>query len=383
MSVGRIPGASGIPTTTVLAKGDLIAGTAANAVTNLSVGTDGQTLVADSSTSTGLRYQGNFAAGKNKIINGDFGINQRAFTSNTTDGAFNFDRFFQGNTNVTQTVTPQTFTAGAAPVAGYEGKNYVQSITSGGSTAGDFAALFQTIEDVRSYANQTVTVSFWAQAGSATPKIGIGFTQYFGSGGSANVTVSGTAVTTSTAWTRYNATFSIPTISGKTIGTGSYLRLNLWLSTGTNYDVASGTIGFQNNTFRIWGVQVEAGSTATSFQTATGTIQGELAACMRYAEKLDFTSGVVLTVGQAYSSSAAWGGIAWTTQKRTTPTITQTGTIQALQANTATSGTTFAYGTIGINSARMEHSGGSSLNAGDAVIFQTSGAASLLITAEL
>ena len=56
MSVGRIPGASGIPTTTVLAKGDLIAGTAANAVTNLPVGTNGQVLTAASGQTTGLQW---------------------------------------------------------------------------------------------------------------------------------------------------------------------------------------------------------------------------------------------------------------------------------------------------------------------------------------
>ena len=34
-----------------------------------------------------------YAAGKNKVINGDFGINQRVFTSTTTNGAYGFDRF--------------------------------------------------------------------------------------------------------------------------------------------------------------------------------------------------------------------------------------------------------------------------------------------------
>jgi hypothetical protein len=104
---------------------------------------------------------------------------------------------------------------------------------------------------------------------------------------------------------------------------------------------------------------------------------------MRYCEKLDYQASVVITTGQAYSTTQAWSFVNWTTQKRANPTITQTGTIQALQANTATSGTTFAYSNIGINNALMAHSSGSGLVAGNAVLFQASGAASLLITAEL
>lgn len=57
MAIDRLPSpGAGIPTSTVTAKGDLIAGTANNAVSRLAVGADGTTLVADSSTSTGLKW---------------------------------------------------------------------------------------------------------------------------------------------------------------------------------------------------------------------------------------------------------------------------------------------------------------------------------------
>jgi hypothetical protein len=65
------------------AKGDLIVGTAADTVDRLAVGNNGETLVADSAATTGLRYQGNQAAGKNVFINGAFDIWQRG-TSFTT-----------------------------------------------------------------------------------------------------------------------------------------------------------------------------------------------------------------------------------------------------------------------------------------------------------
>jgi len=57
MSIGRVPGATGIQPTIVDAKGDLIAATAADSVTRLAVGTvNGQFLKVDSSTATGLAW---------------------------------------------------------------------------------------------------------------------------------------------------------------------------------------------------------------------------------------------------------------------------------------------------------------------------------------
>jgi hypothetical protein len=57
MSISRLPSpGAGIPTSTVTAKGDLIAGTANNAVSRLGVGANGTTLVADSSESVGMKW---------------------------------------------------------------------------------------------------------------------------------------------------------------------------------------------------------------------------------------------------------------------------------------------------------------------------------------
>jgi hypothetical protein len=286
-------------------KGDLYTYSTDN--TRLAVGANGETIVADSSTSTGLRYQGNFAAGKNAIINGDFRINQRAFTSTTSNNAYGFDRFYFEYGTGTSTYSAQTFTVGTAPVSGYESANFARVVTTG-QTGSCYCVFGQKIEDVRTFAGQTITISFWAKAGSGTPKISAAVTQIFGSGGSSVViTPASSAPTITTSWARYSFTINVPSISGKTIGTGSSIAAYPILSDNA---ILGSTVGAQNNTFDIWGVQVEAGSVATAFQTATGTIQGELAACQRYYYRNAYNgtgSGnyLILGDGQATSTTGA------------------------------------------------------------------------------
>jgi hypothetical protein len=269
-----------------------------------------------------------FAAGKNKIINGDFRFNQRNFTSNTALDSYNFDRWKQINGGGgSLTTTPQTFTLGAAPVAGYEATNFVQCVTASGDPVGTYAIFTQFIEDVRTLAGQTATISFWAKAASGTPKIALEISQNFGTGGSPSseaLTVGGTA-TLSTSWARYSLTVSIPSISGKTIGTNqnSYLAPVLWLSAGSSYASRASSIGVQNATFQIWGVQVEAGSTATAFQTATGTIQGELAACQRYYWRTTADSsnlGAKFCTGVPQSATTGYATIVNPVPMRVAPT---------------------------------------------------------------
>jgi hypothetical protein len=228
----------------------------------------------------------NFTAGKNKIINGDFNINQRAFTSTTTSGTYGLDRLTFSAVDGTTTYSVQQFTLGTAPVAGYEAKQYARLVTTGQTLTTAISVFTHKIEDTRTLANQTATFSFWAKAASGTPKVTVELQQSFGSGGSPSGDVNTYAgqVTLSTSWARYSVTVALPSISGKTIGTNndSSLQLNLWVSAGSTYNSRTNSIGIQSNTFDFWGLQLEAGSNATAFQTATGTIQGELAACQRY-----------------------------------------------------------------------------------------------------
>jgi len=263
-----------------------------------------------------------FFAGKNAIINGDFRINQRGFSSSTT-GGFGFDRWQVGANDGTTTYSAQTFTAGAAPVSGYEAINYARMASTGQTSANAYSILLQKIEDVRTFAGQTVTVSFWAKATSGTPSVAINLYQDFGSGGSAGVYSypSVKKVATNTSWTRYSATISVASVSGKTIGTGSNLTLYLWISGGSNWNTQTDSMGIQTTTIDFWGVQVESGSVATAFQTATGTLQGEIALAQRYFRRyIDKTLYEGLTVGFAQSTTRMIGVLNYA--MRTAPSLT-------------------------------------------------------------
>ena len=292
--------AAGWPTKANYATGDVLSATNMNDLSGTvnyidpTSATDGQVLTRDAASAGKVKWAttasssgSSQVAGKNAVMNGDFLINQRGFTSNTTTLAYNFDRWMQQNSGGTFTVTPQTFTPGTAPIATYEGRTYVQGVTATQSAAGDYAIITQRIEDVTRYAGTTVTISFFAKANTGTPKIGVEVKQNFGSGGSPSATVStpAGASTLSTSWARYSVSVAIPSISGKTLGTTantSYLELNLWTSAGSTYATPASSIGIQNFTASIWGVQLEYSSSATYFTTSTGTLEGELSACQRY-----------------------------------------------------------------------------------------------------
>lgn len=254
---------------------------------------------------------GQWAAGKNKIINGDFGIWQRgtSFSAN----AFNSDRWKCGS-DATITISRQTFTPGTAPVAGYEGQYFCRLSRSAG---GSYLTQAQPIENVQTFAGQTVVLSFWAKASTAVT-LEPYYEQVFGSGGSGTVGGAlGSSQAITTSWARYSFTTTLPSISGKTIGTSS----NLNIFVGRYIGAAAVDID-------LWGVQLEAGSTATPFQTATGTPQGELAACQRYYYRLTATQAYS-DFGAGYNANTTNASymVPFPATMRTTPTaMEQTGT---------------------------------------------------------
>ena len=287
-----------------------------------------------SAIQTQLNQKSEYAAGKNKIINGDFGVWQRG-TSFTTSN-YCADRWVANFGSVTSpSYSRSTFSPGTAPVSDYEGTYFMTMSGTLSDAVNGYFQLDQRIEDVRTFAGQTVTLSFWAK-GSATGTISANISQIFGSGGSANVVVNATNFNITTSWARYTTTLTYPSIAGKTIGTGSYARISISKLQGTavGNQTTWGAATF-TGTLDIWGVQLEAGSTVSPFQTATGTIQGELAACQRYYFRTSGTDVYKPLSNFSYVNSTTTIATVFSlpVQMRTSPTsIEYAGTIQWLQS---------------------------------------------------
>jgi len=247
---------------------------------------------------------------RNLLINGDFRINQRGFTSTTTSGTYGFDRWLMLGTGGTTTYSAQSFSLGNA-ISGYEPTNHARVVTTGQTTSGSLSILIQKIENVRTFAGQQVSVSFWARSGSGTPKVAVELYQDFGSGGSPSSglgTLAGTP-TLSTSWTRFTLNVTLPSISGKTLGSNpdSNLGVNIWVSAGSDFNARTGSLGIQSNTFDIWGVQVEQNLQPTPFEQRP--IGVELALCQRYYWRITNDNSNTFIMGSGSASTATNVGV--------------------------------------------------------------------------
>ena len=274
---------------------------------------------------------------RNHIINGNFGIWQRG--TSFTGSEYGADRWVHSRLGTTHTATQQTFTLGQTDVPG-EPDYFCRTVVSSVAGAGNSSNLQQRIENVRTFAGQQATISFWAKADAAKP-ISVELIQSFGFGGSpsADVNTIGTTKTTlSTSWQKVTVTATVPSISGKTLGTNgdSWLQLNIWFDAGSDFNGRTNSLGQQSGTFDIARVQIEPGPFATPFEQRRGG--AELALCQRYFCSTIFNNRFHAAAGNHINESAIY----WPVQMRVAPTVTL-DTTNIVNA-TATASTPFVIG---------------------------------------
>jgi hypothetical protein len=288
---------------------------------------------------TGINYDGY----KNRIINGAMVIDQRnagasTTPTNTSASVYCLDRWATYG-SVASKFSVQQNAGSITPPAGFTNYLGITSLSAYSPAAGDQILLQQYIEGYNvadlawGTANaKTITISFWVYSS---------LTGTFGG-----------ALENSSGNRSYAFTYSIPsantwtqisvTIAGDTTGTwlttnGTGIQCYWNLGTGTTYSKAAGSwgtgnvqnatgsvsvVGTSGATFYITGVQLEKGSTATSFDYRPyGT---ELALCQRYFEKSLPQS---VAVANGFGDYRPWYGVAaagvpFAVVKRATPTMT-------------------------------------------------------------
>jgi len=306
--------ANAIQNTIVDAKGDLIAASAADTPARLAVGNNGETLVADSSTSTGLRYQGVSAVKPNFAVNGNFDFWQRG-TSFTASG-YTADRWYasiSGTTTVAQesTIVP-------------DGSTYALKWTTGAATS--YAEIYNAFEaqDVNALGGKTITVSVKvrAQASFASTfrlRLQTNTTANTQTGGAWTTVVTTDETPSTSAFTTVTATYAVP------VGTKG-LRIALQPAAAQ----ASGTGLYLGQ------AQLEVGSSATAYKYAGNTLAGELAACQRYYYRTggQSTSNFgMIAQGSAYSTTSILALTPLPVEMRVEPTAIDFSLIAANDGN--------------------------------------------------
>lgn len=311
---------------------------------------------------------------RNAIINAEFSVNQRVFSSTTTSGVYGHDRWQLLKSGGTTTYSTQAFTVGSPAALGYEATNYARLVTSGQSAAGDYSILQQNVESVRTFAGAQITVSFWARAGSGAPSVAVELTQGFGTGGSpsADVNTFVGKVLLSTNWTRYQVSVTLPNLSGKTLGTSAdVLVLRLWTSAGSTFNARTQTLGIQNATIEFWGVQMERGTRATPLERRPPGV--ELILCQRYFQRHDVDNSNIYTCAVTGAGSG-FIPVPLIVQMRIAPTFTASSgsALRPLTSGGSIVGTTNTT-SIALTSGAKPHavqlsfSGSSGLTAGQSV----------------
>jgi hypothetical protein len=280
---------------------------------------------------------------KNRIINGAMVIDQRnagASLAITTNSQYSVDRF---NGNVFSSGTGRYSLQQSTTVpAGFTNSLQMTVTTADASPSADYGyALQQSIEGLNctdlnwgSANASTVTLSFWVYS-SVTGSLPIvllnsGFARYYAttySVPSANTwtqikltivgDTSGTWLTTSGGGIYIN--FGFGAGSNRTASTANAWSTSAYGGNLTSVTGATSVIATNGATWFVTGVQLEKGSTATSFDFRS--IGTELALCQRYYVKWNASDAFsYFATGVCYDNASAVVALSNPVQMRAQPT---------------------------------------------------------------
>ena len=225
--------------------------------------------------------------GENVLINGGFDIWQRGEATDTaygtTGSVYLADRWVRvdGITSAGATaavsIQRQSFLANQTSVEG--NPTYYVRLNHGISgSASDYVYFENRIEDVRTFHDEPVTLSFFAKCASAGKTLGIKYTQNFNGLSTKQVITSvvedGISLTSS--WKRYTTTFRVPQLYADSVHsqspTGQHycaIGFDLTKANAVNVDLAQ--------------VKFERGGNVTRFEPVDKT--KELEKCSRYYQR--------------------------------------------------------------------------------------------------
>lgn len=324
---------------------------------------------------------------KNRIINGAMVIDQRnagasVTITNTAAATYVVDRW-AGYGSVASKFSLQQNAGSVTPPAGYTNYLGATSLSAYSVAAGEIFVLLQNIEGFNAAdlawgtANAaTVTLSFWVRS-SLTGTFGGALRN------SADTRSYPFTYTISSANTWEQKTITVPGDTTGTwltnngvgisvswgLGVGSTFSGTAGAWAGANYQSATGAVsvvGTNGATFYITGVQLEKGSTATSFDYRPyGT---ELALCQRYFISYGGDQSYErFAVGQCTSTTAGNVMTFMPVQMRASPTITTSGSFAVLTAAAAVTGTSApTLDQASTKTVTLSFSGSSGLTAGNA-----------------
>jgi len=314
-------------------------------------------------TSDGVSSSGLYGF-KNRLINGAMVISQRNGTSsvtvtNTSATTYSMDRFYTYGT-VASKFSFQQNAGSVTPPTGFINYLGCTSLSAYSVGASDNFLFGQYIEgfnvadfDFGKATAKTVTLSFWARSS---------LTGTFG-GSLINNASNRSFVFTYTISTANTWEYKTITIAGDTSGTwltdnNTGIAVNFSIGSGSTFSTTAGSwvtgnflnatgatsvVGTKGATFYITGVQLEKGSTATSFDYRPfGT---ELQLCQRYYE-----IGNVNCAGILLFSTLISGNVNFIVAKRASATVTYSGasfyylaTTPAITSSAASGATAYGF----------------------------------------